>query len=100
MRALPKGGVSVLTDQATGQVMRVGQTRDRLRREGEHRRDPSLGCYAFKTLYAVDSYAIRRGLEQLVHDRHDPPLDLQEPISPRSPRRKKYLAAARRYLQR
>lgn len=79
--------------------MRVGQTGDLARRRGEHRRDPRTRPYDFEPRFFTDSYATRRGLEQLLHDAHDPPLDRQNPINERSPRRKKYLAAARRFLQ-
>lgn len=99
MPRLPTGGVYVLVDRKTGQVMRVGQTINLTRREAEHRRDERTQPYEFVPRFYTDSYPTRRGLEQMLHDQYAPPLDRQNPINPRSPRRKKYLAAARRFLQ-
>lgn len=84
-RARP--GVYVLLDRR-GVVVRVGRTKDMERRRLEHQRDPLLGVYQFDERYETASDAIQRGLEQLLHDRYRPRLDLIRPISPRSPRRK------------
>ena len=99
MARAPRGGTYLLVDLETGQVMRVGQTRDLHRRELEHRRDPVLKRFDFQEDRRSDSYAARRGREQIIHDLFNPPLDRQAPISRRNPRRKKYLDAARKLDQ-
>lgn len=98
-RVYQGGGVYVLVHRRTRRVMRVGHTCDLQRRQKEHARDAALGCFDFVARYWVDGYAARRGLEQLLHDELNPPLDKVRPIDPRNPRREKYLAAARRFLQ-
>lgn len=90
----PIPGTYLLIDRITGQVMRVGQTRDLKKRESAHRCDPVLGPYRFDIDLVIPSYPARRGREQILHELHRPPLDKQEPISPRNKNRKKYLAAA------
>jgi len=78
--------------------MRTGRTSDLLRRRAEHLRDPSLKQYKFETVYRTDVYEDQRGLEQILHDTYNPPLDKIRPISPRNPNLDTYLDAARRYL--
>jgi hypothetical protein len=95
----PKGGAYVLRDKKTGKVMRGGQTNNHKRREGEHSRDRILGKYRYDPVYKTDDYATRRGLEQMLHDKYDPPLDKQRPIDPRNREKfQRYLGAARRFL--
>lgn len=79
--------------------MRTGRTKDLHRRELEHSRDPLLRRYRFDEVHETEDPAARRGLEQILHERYRPPLDLIAPISVKNPRRRKYLAAARRLLQ-
>ena len=93
------GGVYALRHPQTGQVMRVGRTNDLERRRKEHGREPELRAFDFEDVYQCDSHPARRGLEQLIHEAYDPPLDKIAPLSEKNPRRKKYLAAARRFLQ-
>jgi len=90
--------VYVLRDPVTGEVVRVGRTNDFARRAAEHARDPALRGYEFERVYPTDSYAEQRGLEQVLHDRYDPPLDRINPISPRNSKRQDYLDAAQRFL--
>lgn len=64
--------------------------------EQEHRRDPLLCSYEFVPDKTTDRHEQRRGREQVIHDLHKPPLNKQNPISPRNPQRQKYLDAARK----
>lgn len=77
-----KGGVYLLRDAETGQVIRTGRTNDLLRREAEHLRDPVLKDYDFKPVYRTDVYAEQRGLEQELDWIHNPPLNKVNPIKP------------------
>jgi len=79
--------------------MRTGRTNNLLRREAEHGRDAVLKEFEFEVIDRTDSYAQQRGLEQLLHEVHHPPLNYQEPISSIYPRRQKYLDAAQSFLQ-
>jgi hypothetical protein len=54
--------------------------------------------YTFEVAHRTDSYEAQRGLEQMLHDLHKPPLDYIKPISPTNPRRNIYLEAARIFL--
>ncbi|MCY2924251.1 MAG: hypothetical protein NT031_02235 [Planctomycetota bacterium] len=93
-----RGGVYVLRDAETGQVMRTGRTCDLVRREAEHARDPLLRNYDFEAVYPTDVYTEQRGLEQILHDTYNAPLDRIRAISLRNPNLENYLEAARRYL--
>lgn len=99
MARVPRGGVYVLRDRSSGRIMRTGRTKDLHRRKQEHSRDPLLWRYGFDEIYETEDAAARRGLEQILHERYRPPLDVIAPISAKNPRRRKYLAAARRLLQ-
>jgi hypothetical protein len=87
-----------LRDPNTDQVMRTGRTNDLLRRQAEHARDPRLKGYDFEATYRTDDYAQQRGLEQLLHDAHKPPLNKINPISPKNPNRQKYIDAGDYFL--
>ena len=93
-----QGGTYVLRDPATGEVMRTGRTKDLARRRGEHARDPALRDLDFKISSRTDVYSEQRGLEQLLHDAYQPPLNRINPIGARNPRLQEYLDAARRFL--
>jgi RHS repeat-associated protein len=97
--ALTKGGTYVLRNLA-GDVMRVGRTNNLVRREAEHALDPILKDFRFDPIHRTDSYAEQRGLEQMLHDVYDPPLDKINPISPRNSNYDSYMGAANRYLDR
>ena len=97
--ALTKGGTYVLRNLA-GDVMRVGRTNNLVRREAEHALDPILKDFRFNPIHRTDSYAEQRGLEQMLHDVYDPPLDKINPISPRNSNYDSYMGAANRYLDR
>lgn len=94
-----KGGTYVLLDPKTGRVLRTGRTRDLERRRKEHRRDPQTRPLNFRVDRYTDSYAEQRGREQFLHERYLPPLNQIQPISPKNPRRQKYLDAAQRLEQ-
>ena len=93
-----RGGAYLLRDAETGQVMRTGRSGDLLVRQGQHARDPLLKNYDFEPVYRTDVYEAQRGLEQLLHDTYNPPLNKIRPISPTNPNLQSYLDAARRLL--
>ena len=93
-----KGGTYLLRDPETGQVMRTGRTNDLLRREAEHARDPVLKDLEFESVHRTDVYEEQRGLEQMLHDTYNPPLNKIRPISPSNPNLQGYLDAANGYL--
>lgn len=95
----PKGGVYVLTDPETNQVMRTGRTKDHFRRAEEHRQHPNTEHLKYREKSRTDDYATQRGHEQIVHDEHNPPLNKIRPISPKNPRREDYLEAGRRLVE-
>jgi RHS repeat-associated protein len=92
-----KGGVYALRN-AEGVVMRTGRTGDLLRREADHARDPLLKTFEYDPIYRTDVYAEQRGLEQILHDTHNPSLNKINPIDPANPRLDEYVNAARDYL--
>lgn len=78
--------------------MRSGRTKDLARRELEHARDPALKDLQFEAVHRTDVRAEQRGLEQMLHDQYNPPLNAIRPISPRNQKLNDYMDAARRYL--
>jgi RHS repeat-associated protein len=94
-----RGGVYLLRDPLTEQVMRCGRTNDLSRRQREHGRDPLLRDYRFEPVYRTDSYLEQRGLEQMLHQLYRPPLDRISPIGPRNKNRPRYENAAQEYLR-
>lgn len=78
--------------------MRSGRTNDLARREAEHARDPKLEDLRFQDVHRTDIRSEQRGLEQILHDQHNPPLNAIKPISPRNSRLQEYLNAARNFL--
>jgi hypothetical protein len=95
-----KGGTYLLRDPATGGVMRSGRTNNLARRQFEHARDPELEHLLFEEVHRTDVYGEQRGLEQLLHDTYNPPLNRIGGIDPRNPSRQQYLDAAREFLRR
>ena len=95
---LSQGGTYVLRDPITGKVVRTGRTNDLARREGEHGRDPAFVDYTFEPIHKTDVYQQQRGLEQILHDYYNPPLNKINPISPTNPRFKDYINAAKDFL--
>jgi hypothetical protein len=95
-----RGGVYLLRNLETGQVMRTGRTNDLLRRRGEHFRDPVLKDYRFEPVYRTDVRAEQRGLEQELDWLYNPPLNYDRPINPYNPKLPQYLRAANDYLDR
>jgi hypothetical protein len=93
------GGVYLLRDPETGQVVRTGRTNDLSRRGAEHARDERLQDYDFEAVYRSDDYATQRGLEQVIHNRYQPPLNRIRPISPSNRNYDRYMNAANRFLE-
>jgi hypothetical protein len=92
-----KGGTYVLKD-VEGKVVRTGRTNDLVRREGEHARDPNLKDFKFEEKHRTDVRSEQRGLEQMLHDEHNPLLNKINPISPKNPRLEEYMNAASNFL--
>lgn len=80
--------------------MRTGRTNDLARRAAEHGRDPVFKDFAFEPVHRTDVYAEQRGLEQMLHDAYQPPLNGINPINPANPRFSDYMDAARAFLER
>jgi RHS repeat-associated protein len=98
--AVPRGGTYVLRDPITGQVMRTGRTGDLGRRAAEHARNPRLKDFTFEPMHRTDNYAEQRGLEQLLHEIYQPPLNKINPINPRNSRLNEYIEAAKQFQER
>jgi len=94
--AAATGGTYVLTDPKTGDVQRSGRTNNLDRREGEHKRGEDTKDFKFKVDKRTDNPDARRGREQVLHDKYKPPMNKIRPISPRNPKRQKYLDAAKK----
>ncbi len=94
------GGTYLLKDPTTGEVMRTGQTKDLERRKPEHARGEETKGLKFQVDKKSDSRAARLGREQMLHEKHNPPLNKRNPIGPKNPNRSAYLEAAKRLLLR
>jgi RHS repeat-associated protein len=94
-----RGGIYLLRNPVTEVVVRTGRSNDLGRRRGDHARNPVLRDYQFETVHRTDNYAQQRGLEQMIHDLFNPPLNYVRPISPTNPNRPAYMDAAQQYLQ-
>jgi len=94
-----KGGVYLLRDPLTGEVMRTGRTNDFNRRSSEHKGDPALGELNLEPVHKTDVYEQQRGLEQVLHQQYQPSYNKISPISPTNPRRVEYMKAAEDYLK-
>ena len=88
-----------LVDSSTREVMRTGRSNNLIRRRAEHARDVQLQNYRFDEVWRTDDYAQQRGLEQILHERHNPPLNKIHPISPHNRRINEYLRAADDFLK-
>ena len=95
-----QGGVYVLRDPVTGQVMRSGRTANLARRQAEHARAAETAGLTFEPVYSTNVYAEQRGLEQIVHFRNNPPHNRIAPIDIDNPRLSEYLLAGVRFLRR
>ena len=93
-----RGGTYLLRNAADGAVVRSGRTNDLARREAEHARDPALAGYQFEPAFRTDSLLQQRGLEQILHDQYNPPLNKIRPISPSNGNLPIYMNAAKEYL--
>jgi RHS repeat-associated protein len=93
--AAPRGGVYVLRDPATGDVVRTGRAKNLADRERDHRR---LG-YEFEDVYRTDNYGEQRGLEQYLYDLYPGAvLNKIRAIAEKNTRIADYLNAAADYL--
>jgi len=93
-----RGGTYLLRNAETGQVMRTGRTNDLTRRAAEHNRNSILRDFDFEPVHRTDVYEQQRGLEQLLHDIYQPPLNKVRPISPANPNLPLYQDAANTFL--
>jgi RHS repeat-associated protein len=99
LSSIPKGGTYLLRN-AEGAVMRTGRSKDLARRALEHGRDAELKDLSFEVVHRTDVRSEQRGLEQMLHDAYDAPLNAIRPISPRNPRMDEYMDAARGFIER
>jgi RHS repeat-associated protein len=99
-KKIGRGGVYILRDRDTLEIMRSGRTNDFDRRRDEHARDPDLKDLIFEEVYQTNDYPEQRGLEQILHDLYDPPLDKIRPVSPDNPNADFYRRSAEDYLNR
>jgi len=94
-----EGGIYVLRNPQTQEIVRSGRTNNLNRRSVEHRYNPLTRPYDFEPVYRTDNYKAQRGLEQTVHDTYKPPLNKINPISPKNKKRPEYMGEARRFLE-
>jgi hypothetical protein len=95
-----KGGVYVLKDKTTGQIVRSGKTADLGQRKYQHQKDVSLKEYDFEPVYRTDLYEEQMGLEQHLHEIHNPPLNFKNPVAPGSADYDRMRDAATSFLNR
>lgn len=81
-----------------GQIVRVGRTNDLLRREGEYYRDPNYFDLKYKPEFYMDDYGTQRGLEQMLYDRYQPPMNRNRPIRLGNSNSPNYMNAALQFL--
>jgi RHS repeat-associated protein len=93
------GGTYTLRDRETGEVERSGRTNDLERRRGEHARAEDTKDFRFKVEEKTDAPKTRRGLEQVLHDKHRPPLNKINPIAPGNPQKPEFMRAAWEFLK-
>jgi hypothetical protein len=99
--AEPKGGVYVLIDPDTKEIIRSGRTNDLDRRNYELGRHPELGRFDFEVRHRTDNYAEQRGLEQELDWQYSPRLNKIRAIDVgRKDKVKEYLRSANDYLDR
>jgi len=76
--------------------MRNGRTCNLAQRRSQHSRAfPKL---RFKTSAETDDPDVRRGLEEMDHNKYNPPLNKIRPISPMNPNRQRYMDAAEEFM--
>jgi hypothetical protein len=97
--AKPQGGVYSLSNPS-GQIVRVGHTKNLSVRRGQYRRDPNYFDLTFNIEYYTNDYATQRGLEQMMYENHNPSLNIYRPINPSNKNRPSYLRAAIEFLER
>lgn len=93
----PTGGVYSIRNP-NGQVVRVGRTKDLFSRQGQYYRDPNYFDLEFVREYLVNDYATQRGLEQMMYDQYQPPLNIYRPIGITNPNIMNYINSALVFL--
>jgi RHS repeat-associated protein len=93
----PVGGVYSINNP-NGQVIRVGRTNNLLIRQGQYNRDPNSVNHRFKPEYYTDDYATQRGLEQMLYDQFQPPMNFNRPIRIGNPNTSNYINSALDFL--
>jgi hypothetical protein len=91
------GGVYKLVNPS-GQVVRVGHTKNLASRMSKYRNHPDFFDLEFQVEYYTNNYATRRGLEQGIFDKYKPPLNKNNPISPTNKNSVNYRIAAYNFL--
>lgn len=91
----PNGGTYMLLD-AVGKVMYVGRTDDLGRREAEHAKNPDKSKLRFKVDKMTNNCDAQRGREQILWEKHNPPLNKIRPIRQDNPNLKRYMDAGRK----
>lgn len=76
----PRGGVYVQLDDK-GTVVRTGKATDLLTRCGQHARHPELVKYTFKVVFRTDDDAEQGGMEQILDETFQPPLNKQRAVN-------------------
>jgi hypothetical protein len=94
---LPTGGVYTLRNP-DGLVVRVGRTSDLARRAGEYGRDPNYFDLDFMPEFETNNYSAQRGLEQMLYDEYNPPMNVNRPISLRNSNITNYINVAYHFL--
>jgi hypothetical protein len=97
-KSCPQGGVYHLVGSDTGRTLRTGLTNNLARRQAEHARTYSANI-EFRVLHYSNDRKVRRGLEQMAHQRYRPILNRVSPISRFNPRKNVYMNAARAFLK-
>jgi len=92
-----KGGIYTITNP-DGAVVRVGRTGNFDAREGQYARDANYFDLKFNEVINSDNYAVQRGMEQILIDEYNPPMNVYNGISPQNPNAGTYFRAALDYI--
>ncbi|WP_179296364.1 RHS repeat protein [Mesorhizobium sp. WSM4304] len=96
---VPKGGTYSLRNKA-GDVLRTGRTNNFARRAAEHARLDATKGLTFTQEHLTDVLKEQRGLEQMLHEHYDPPMNSISPISQQNRNINEYMNAARDFISR
>jgi RHS repeat-associated protein len=93
-----KGGVYTITNP-NDKIVRVGRTTNFSQRAGQYKRDPNYFDLDFNRVYPTDNYNEQRGLEQIIFEKYQPPMNYIKPISDNNYNKDRlYIPAANNYL--